>query len=178
MSNDILFNPSLDAKIQEIEKEFSRRAGDVLSSALNRKVKVELVEILPFDFKKIKGDFPQMTVHIKVPFKSGFEGQNLFVLSSQGAAYLADLMLMGEGDAEFDPDEHLDAIQELFNKVMIDFGTTVSPIFDRAVEYKKCKATAIELSPSDFQENNWVLIRFEVDAGEKIEMNRLITLTG
>jgi flagellar motor switch protein FliN/FliY len=175
MSNDILFNPSLDAKIQDIEKEFSLRAGEVLSSTLNREVKVELLEVLPFDFKKIKGDFPQNTVYIKVPFKTGFEGQNLIVLSSQGAAHLADLMLMGEGTSEFDPDEHLDAVQELFDKVMTDFGSKISPNFDRTVEYKKCKATAIELSPSDFQENNWVLIRFQIDAGEKIDMSRLVT---
>lgn len=175
MSNDILFNPSLDKKIQEIEEEFSRRAGEVLSSALNREVKVELVEILPFDFKKIKGDFPQMTVYVKVPFKSGFEGMNLLVLSAESAAYLADLMMMGEGDAEFDSDEHLDAIQELVNQVMSDYGKTVSPIFDRSVEYNESKAVAIELSPSDFQENNWVLSRFEVNAGKNIEMSRLVT---
>ena len=177
MSNDILFNPTLDAKIQEIEEEFSRRAGEVLSSALNREVKVELVEIQPFDFKKIKADFPQLTVYIKMPFKSGFEGLNLLVLSAEGTAHLADLMLMGEGDAEFDPDEHLDAIQDLVNQVMSDYGRTISSIFDRPVEYDASKAVAIELSPSDFQENNWVLARFKVDAGKDIEMSRLVTWT-
>ena len=177
MSDDILFNPSLDAKIQEIENGFSQRAQEILSSVLNRKVTVTLAEVMSFDFKKIKADFPQTSVFVKVPFKSGFDGLNLFVISTENAAYLADLMLMGEGDAEFDSDEHLDAIQEMFNQVMGDFGRTASPIFDRPIEYDDCKAVALELSPTDFKENNWVLSRFEIDAGKKIELSRLVAWT-
>ncbi|KPL06241.1 hypothetical protein AMJ86_09275, partial [bacterium SM23_57] len=175
MNDTTIFNPKLDQKVDDVEQEFVQTAEQVLSATFNREVKVALLEILPFDFKTIKADFPQNTVYVKVGFHDGFEGNSLFLFSTETAAYLADLMMMGEGDAAFDSDEHLDAIQEMVNQIMAEYGRSLSSIFDRKVDFSESKALFIDLSPSDFQESNWVRIRLEIDAGQKLEFNRLVS---
>jgi flagellar motor switch protein FliN/FliY len=175
MNSTIIFNPRLDEKVREVEEEFQRSASEVLSGALNREVKVTLKEILPFDFRAIKADCPKNAVFVTIQFKDGFEGTVLFLIEVESAAYLADLVMMGDGGATFESDEHLDAVQEMINQIMGDYGRALSTIFDRKISFENSKAVVLDLSPSDFQDSNWVWVRFEVDAGQKVEMSKLVS---
>jgi flagellar motor switch protein FliN/FliY len=54
---------------------------------------------------------------ITMPFKSGFSGSLYCLMAKKDVARLSDLMMMGDGTAEFTED-HKDAITELFSQVM------------------------------------------------------------
>jgi flagellar motor switch protein FliN/FliY len=175
MNDNIMFNPDLDAKIREVEEEFVRTGGEILSSTLNREVKVSLTKITSFDFKGIKAAYPKETVFATVPFSEGFEGNTLFVFSPEAAAFWADILLGGDGEADFNSDEHIDANHELLNQLMTEFGRTMSSMFDRTVDFRSAKAVVIDLSPSDFQDSNWVQVHIQVDAGKPFELIKLVS---
>jgi flagellar motor switch protein FliN/FliY len=175
MNDSTLFSPDIEAKVNEVESEFANRATEVLASVLNRDVSVTLKDISPFDFKTLKADYPKNTVFITIPFQEGFEGNILYLLDPKDAAFLAGMMMTGEGEQEFEPNEHLDPVQELLNQVMADYGKTLSSIFDEPVSFRKCKAVLIDLSPADFQDSNWIRVQFEINVGQKIDLCRLVS---
>ncbi|MBU0518133.1 flagellar motor switch protein FliN [bacterium] len=100
-----LFEPNLEA------------LSSTLSTALNRKVQVSLSEIRPTDIDELQKIYPGETVITNVSFSAGMADGMEFLLQKSTCALLADLMLMGEGDAKFSPEEHLDAISELIGQL-------------------------------------------------------------
>lgn len=88
-----------------------------LSIALNHETKVQLGEIQPVDLEQLVSDYPDESVCAPAVFTEGFSDELAFILSPRWAAVWSDLMLMGDGKAEFSADDHLDSIGELLNQV-------------------------------------------------------------
>lgn len=88
-----------------------------LNTALNRKIAVRISDIRPTDITVLASKLPDEIVVAQAEFSTGFTEGFDYVLPTDLAARLADLMLMGEGDAEFKPDDHLDGIAELLNQI-------------------------------------------------------------
>lgn len=100
-----LFEPNVDA------------LSSIFTTALNRNVKVTLTEVRPTDIDELLQMFSGEVVITNVPFTSGMPEALDFLMQKSTAAVLADLMLMGEGDADFNPEEHLDAVSELIGQI-------------------------------------------------------------
>lgn len=88
-----------------------------LSMALNHETKVQLGEIQPVDMEQLVTDYPDEAVCASSVFAEGFSDHLAFILPTRWAGVWADLMLMGDGKAEFSSSEHLDGIGELLNQV-------------------------------------------------------------
>ncbi len=108
---------NFEGTLSSIFKPVLETIADSLSTALNRKVSISLGEIRPVDIDEISSDFPEELVVGQSTFSEGFHDELDMVLNTQLTAILADLMLMGEGDQEFNPAEHIDGITELFNQI-------------------------------------------------------------
>jgi flagellar motor switch protein FliN len=91
--------------------------GESLSAALNRGTRVQLGEIRPVTAEELNADYPDEVVMTHATFVTGVSNDILYLVPKRWAATWADLMVMGDGSAQFDPVQHLDAIKELLNQV-------------------------------------------------------------
>ncbi len=99
---------------------FNVQASTVISTVLNREITFTVEQCRKADKEIVAPGAPgapgQMLA-ITVPFKTGFTGSLYCIISKKDTAVLSDLMMMGDGSAEF-TEEHKDAITELFSQVM------------------------------------------------------------
>ncbi len=104
---------------------FCNQAGTVISTVLNKKVTfhTELCEKGSSD--TIQEKMPSVLLSLKIMLKSAVEGPFYLIIQKTNVAVLSDLMMMGDGTAEYTED-HKDAIGELINQVMGAFTNALS----------------------------------------------------
>jgi len=105
-------------KFKRFIETFCSNAAPVLSTITNQTVQVKILQTMTFNFGKISEDIdiPGILATVSFSRDESFQG-NLF-LSKGLTASLADLMMLGNGDVEYSPDEHNDALQEMLNQIL------------------------------------------------------------
>jgi len=101
-------------KLKSILQPYMGELAESLSSALNRETEAHLGDIRPMDLDELQADFSGEAVLTRATFVTGVSHDVIFLVPVNWAAIWADLMVMGDGTAPFDPAQHLDAIKELF----------------------------------------------------------------
>jgi flagellar motor switch protein FliN len=96
---------------------FNEQASTVISTVLNKDISLAIQQCALADQEIKTGGSPHEMLLITTPFKSGFSGSLYCLMAKKDVARLSDLMMMGDGTAEFTED-HKDAITELFSQVM------------------------------------------------------------
>ncbi|MBZ0265161.1 flagellar motor switch protein FliN [bacterium] len=91
---------------------------DVLGPLLNRDVQLDVVAVEETDITDLKSTYPKTPVIVEVGVQGKVSGSTYFVFSQRLAAAVTDLMVMGDGTAEFNEQESLDGIAEASNQVM------------------------------------------------------------
>ncbi|MBN1309553.1 MAG: flagellar motor switch protein FliN [Chitinispirillaceae bacterium] len=104
---------------------FCEQAGTVISTVLNKKVSFHTDQCVQASPAAIQEKLPSVLLAVKLPLTSGVAGELFLVIQKTDVAVLSDLMMMGDGTAEYTED-HKDAIGELFNQVMRAFTNALS----------------------------------------------------
>lgn len=150
-------------------------ASTVLSDLLHQQVtistpKVEIVDL--YNTKDI--DIPHVV--LEVNFHKGIEMRNLFVLQSEVAAAIADLMMMGDGN--IDPNEelselHLSAVQEAMNQMMGHSATAMSNMFGEMIDITTpdIKVIALKEQLEDTNDQTMIKVGFDLIIGDLIASN-------
>jgi flagellar motor switch protein FliN/FliY len=76
-------------------------------------------------------------------------------------AKLSDLMMMGDGTAEFSED-HIDAIQEGVNQMMGAVATALSSRLNKTVDFQPSQAKLVALADSGIDVNNFTISNFSL----------------
>ena len=152
----------------------SEQSSTVLSTVLGKEVNVTAGNTEPASADKIQTAYGKDHLVLSVQFTKGFDSPVHFIISKKDTAILADLMMMGDGEAEYEED-HKDAIGELFNQIMgatstsygIQFNMecSVDPAtvndFDpneNAIKLAECFSTTIGLNIQGITETSLVLL--------------------
>lgn len=98
-------------------KLISEQSSSVLSTVLSKEVDLRLDNVTSGEIDVIKGSFPMGGLVVKNRFSSDVSGFLYFLVSKKMTAVLADLMMMGDGQVEFEED-HKDALAEMINQIM------------------------------------------------------------
>ena len=116
---------SLCSFLIKIYDIFCEQASTVISTVLNKKVtyRTELCE--QGATESLQEKMPSVQLALKIPFKSDIDGHFYLIIQKTDVAVLSDLMMMGDGTAEYTED-HKDAIAEMFNQVMGAFTNTLT----------------------------------------------------
>jgi len=130
--------------LSTIEKDTLGEIGNIsfgssattLSTLLNQKVDITTPEISIMTKADFANEFDFERVSIYVNYIEGFDGQNVFVMKSEDAAIISDIMLGGDGTS---PDQelgeiHLSALQEAMNQMMGTAATSMSTVFEKRVD--------------------------------------------
>ncbi len=170
---------------------FCSQAGNVISAVLNRTVTIRIEKCEAADSSYLSENLSAPHLVATLAFKSGISEPFSLLLGTKDAAVMADLMLMGDGSAEYSPD-HKDALGELFNQVIGAFGTelgekmgtSVSPgvvevdEFDSAspsVALEGADMVVLTMTISDIGDRTLAVI---VPAGDTEEIAGALTLDG
>ncbi|HLV31793.1 MAG TPA: flagellar motor switch protein FliN [Chitinispirillaceae bacterium] len=130
-----IIQPSEDKyeAVSKIFELFCNQAGTVISTVLNKKTIFSPQKCQKVDFSIIREKIDTVALSLALPLTTGIEGEFYLIIQKKDVAVLSDLMMMGDGTADYNED-HKDAIGELYNQVMgafsnafgLQIGTTVS----------------------------------------------------
>jgi flagellar motor switch protein FliN/FliY len=103
---------------------FTQQAVAVLSTLLNKTIKFQIVKCARAEGEAIAACGGNLLA-VELPFSVEGSGTCEVIIDKKEVAVLSDLMMMGDGKAEYTED-HRDAIGELFNQVVGAFASTLT----------------------------------------------------
>jgi len=103
---------------------FNEKASAVIANVLNREASLTVSRCAAIDAEALRSSVASPTLLVTIPFEAGLEGAMYLLVGTKNAAVLADLMLMGDGTAEY-VEDHKDALGELFNQIMGSYNTAL-----------------------------------------------------
>ncbi|WP_188205815.1 flagellar motor switch phosphatase FliY [Alkalibacillus aidingensis] len=175
--NDYLSDIEVDA-IGELGNISFGSSATALSSLLNQKVEITTPTVSAIDSDSLDKAFPTPHVAVKVDYTDGFSGTNLFVIKSDDASVIADLMLGGDGTApsEVLGEIQLSAVQEAMNQMMGSAATSMSSIFDKRVDITPPQTTLLDVESGEGveyvpDESVFIKVSFQLKVGELIDSN-------
>lgn len=176
--------PDINEFLTHMEQDTIGEIGNIsfgssataLSALLNQKVEITTPVVSAVKSDMLRQLFPRPNVIVHVKYTEGFEGSNLFVITTDDAAIIADLMLGGNGENP-DPElseMHLSAVQEAMNQMMGSASTSMSTLFNRRVDISPPKVEVIEFDEQSRTEyvsdgEDLIAISFSLRVGDLID---------
>ncbi|HLR66153.1 flagellar motor switch phosphatase FliY [Virgibacillus alimentarius] len=154
-------------------------SATTLSTLLKQKVAITTPVVSIINKEEIYEEFSFEYVSIRVNYIEGFKGKNIFVIKSEDAAIISDIMLGGDGTSPTKElnDIHLSAVQEVMNQMMGAAATSMSTVFDKRVDISPPSIKLVSSEETeegmrpDAQEEVFVKVSFQLKVGELIDSN-------
>lgn len=141
--------------LTSVFENFNEQAQSVISNVLNREIKFSISKCEGINQETIKETVKPPVLSITLPLEGGVKGIMYAIITTKDVAVLSDIMMMGDGSAEYTED-YKDAISELFNQIMGAFSSSlrehyVDPVSTGTIEVKEYDFadTSIPLENSD-----------------------------
>ncbi|KMQ50612.1 Flagellar motor switch protein FliN [Chitinispirillum alkaliphilum] len=128
---------------------FCTQAESVVSTVLNKELKLTAEVCEKADFSVIQEKIEAVVLSLSLAFKSGLTGEMYLIIQKKDVAMLSDLMLMGDGSADYN-DDHKDAIGELFNQVMGAFSTAYGQELGQEISSGNIEVSEFDLKDPPF----------------------------
>ncbi|MBD1224175.1 flagellar motor switch phosphatase FliY [Virgibacillus halodenitrificans] len=153
-------------------------SATTLSTLLNQKVEITTPEVSVIQKTDLDDEFTFEPVSVEVEYIEGFSGKNVFVIKSEDAAIISDIMLGGDGTAPAEElnEIHLSAVQEAMNQMMGAAATSMSTVFNKKVDISP---PTIRMDDPDnetknmFNEEAYVKVFFHLKVGTLIDSNMM-----
>jgi flagellar motor switch protein FliN/FliY len=146
---------------------FCEQASTVISTVLNKDISFAIQQCQKADKSTVeKGPANEMLL-VNASFKAGLSGALYGIIGKKHVAMLSDLMMMGDGNAEFTED-HKDAIAELFSQVMGAYTTALGDKSGESVSQGAISATDCD----------WANLPFSIDTSDMVVLSLSIGGTG
>ena len=153
-------------------------SATTLSTLLNQKVSITTPQVSIVRKQELNKAFSFEHVKVQVNYESGFTGENLFVIKSEDAAIISDIMLGGDGTSPDDAlnDIHLSAVQEAMNQMMGAAATSMSTIFNKLVNItpptiELGEAYKTDATIENLEDELFVKVSFQLKVGDLIDSN-------
>src|SRR5699024_5390316 len=154
-------------------------SATTLSTLLKQKVAITTPVVSIINKEEIYEEFSFEYVSIRVNYIEGFKGKNIFVIKSEDAAIISDIMLGGDSTSPTKElnDIHLSAVQEVMNQMMGAAATSMSTVFDKRVDISPPSIKLVSSEETeegmrpDAQEEVFVKVSFQLKVGDLIDCN-------
>ncbi|HUU27356.1 MAG TPA: flagellar motor switch protein FliN [archaeon] len=160
MSN-FTMTPEEAKALQEFAGIVAEESGVVMSTLLDKKIDIKVESTAAADQGKLSADFPESIVVVECSFATGFDEKNYFLFNKSMVSKLSDLMMMGDGTAEFSED-HIDAIQEGVNQMMGAAATALSTRLNKTVDFQPSHSQVAALDEAGLDLDNLTTANFEL----------------
>ncbi|GAB3067285.1 flagellar motor switch phosphatase FliY [Virgibacillus ainsalahensis] len=176
----------IDKQIEQLSESEQDALGEIgnisfgssattLSTLLNQRVEITTPRVAVIQKEDLEKEFTYEPVSIEVNYTDGFSGKNIFVIKTQDAAVISDIMLGGDGtspDKEL-MDIHLSAVQEAMNQMMGAAATSMSTVFNKKVDISPPIIKNESSTRSVLDEGAYVKIFFNLRVGSLIDSNMI-----
>ena len=125
---------------------FNEQAQSVISNVLNREIKFSILKCEGTNQEIIQEAVKSPVLSITLPLEGGVKGTMYTIITAKEVAVLSDIMMMGDGSAEYTED-HKDAISELFSQIAGAFASSLSEYYGDSIS-----AGTVEANEYDFSE--------------------------
>jgi flagellar motor switch protein FliN len=149
--------------LRDSEVGFSERAGVNFRTVINLETTLTLVDFKTMDASVTAGLLEEDLVRIEAQFTKGLTGKAAFLLSKELTAKVVDFMIMGDGQVEFIPDDHLDGIVEAINQLMGNESTELSTQLGASIRNEVQPASMLSVEDRATAYDGWLLIEFEIE---------------
>ncbi|MBD3315511.1 MAG: flagellar motor switch protein FliN [Chitinivibrionales bacterium] len=155
---------------------FCEQAGSVISTVLNREVKWKTEEGETTDPAKLKESVEAPQLILTLSFEEGLQGQFHLIIGTKEVALLSDLMMMGDGNAEYTED-HKDAITELLNQVMGACATSYGEQIGNTVTVGMVQVAELDIDnpPIPLEDTATVMVTVSVTDFENAAVGIVVT---
>lgn len=153
-------------------------AATTLSELLRQKVEITTPDVFLIERNLLNEEFPKPHVAVHVNYTKGLEGSNLFVIQSDDARVIADLMMDGDGTEP--PEEigemELSAVEEAMNQMMGTASTSMSKMFNKRVDISPPSIGLIDMKENKGVEfipdsEELLMVRFNLKIGSLVDSN-------
>ncbi len=139
----------MNNSIEKLITVFNSNANGVISTITNSDIKFNLESTEQFNFSHIEESIDIPAISLLMSFSGDQNFQVNFILSKKLTASLADMMMLGDGNVEYNPEEHNDGIKEMFNQVL---GSMASELDGESVSLTG-SVTQAELTDFEIQKS-------------------------
>ncbi|WP_430785915.1 flagellar motor switch phosphatase FliY [Virgibacillus flavescens] len=154
-------------------------SATTLSTLLNQKVEITTPQVSVIKQKDVTDEFTFDHLSVEVKYVEGFIGQNVFVIKSDDASIISDIMLGGDGTSPSKEltDIHISAVQEAMNQMMGAAATSMSTIFNKKVDIsppliKKQDVNEVVMEEDEEKQGEvFVKVSFQLKVGTLIDSN-------
>ncbi len=139
-------------------------AGTVLTTLLNKQVSISMQHVSGAEASALHGASGDESLALAVPLSGGINGMMHVVMNRKVAATLSDLMMMGDGSAEFSED-HRDAISELLSQINGSFATALGDKMGGSVSSGSVLVSDMDFSspPCAWHDSDLVLMSAKIE---------------
>ena len=96
-------------------------------------------------------------------------------MSKESAGMLGDMLLMGDGSAPFNHEEHLEPLKDLIKEVMGSFSSELGKQVGHHIFFEEIKLVLMDLTPSDFATGGWTIGKVEVGLPKPQTIYRMVS---
>jgi len=168
---------ALLAKLRAGEEGFAARSGEIFRTVINLETRLRLLDLKVATAADLEALSPDELVGVVAPFVKGLTGQVVFLLDKAFTARIVDYMIMGDGEVDFMPEEHLDGIVEAINQLMGNELTELSSLVGISLRNEVNPARLLPPSERVALYTGHVMAVFEVqvDGREPVLLHKLLS---
>jgi flagellar motor switch protein FliN/FliY len=170
---------ALDLAIEDLQKfagAFFHAAGPALTTALNRPLTVQVLEVAPLAMRTLLDDLDAPWAFVEMTYQRGMTGTHWLIVSRRNALALA-------GDAGADivdlESRHKEAIRNTVNQLLHAAGPPLMPLFTRSIAYAPVTVHVIardEELPGDLTLDQRVFLVKAQATGEGVSIDMALTI--
>lgn len=158
-------------------------ASTALSEILNQRVIINAPSISFTTLNELHQRFATPYLLIEIEYTSGITGKNLFILKSEDAAVIANIMMGGTGrNVSGEIDEFtLSAVSEAMNQMIGYSATSMSEMFNRIISISPPQVRLISVKEDATQIESDILqqivvIAFQLKIGDLLESQIMLVM--
>lgn len=156
-------SPEQEFALRKVEEMFLENIETVFQTGINPETTLQFGSISPYAPNLAGEVFEEGMVAVKISHKNPDSGDEYLLFSTKTAAKISDLMVMGDGTAEFNPDEHLDALQEIVDQIYGAFATSHGESLEIDLEYALASASLGDDELNSMANDSWVAVGFNME---------------
>ncbi len=138
------------AVLKDIESGYASSSATILQTVINRDVSMEYVASRLLDEELIQ-EMAEEMVGLTWECRTGPPGNVAMLLDKELTARIVDLMIMGDGNVEFMPEEHMDGIVEALGQMQDSWQKEIASRSEHEVDFSAGKPEL--LSRADIAQN-------------------------
>jgi flagellar motor switch protein FliN/FliY len=158
--------------IRPIIKMICDQGSSVISTVISKNTDIK-IHSLQEDTETLLTNKVNDALYTKISFENDLKGELFIILTKKQVAMLADLMMMGDGSAEFE-DDHKDALSELINQIMGSVNATISQDMEMNLSISQAETHEFSMSSSPFEFNNSIISEIDLKIDDMDDDNFFI----